>query len=44
VVTEDVEENVIAVGNPARVIKKLGPGYGGRPEGSPKDPPEIRWA
>lgn len=44
VVTEDVPENVIVVGNPARVIKKLGPGYGGKPKGSPKNPPEIRWA
>lgn len=44
VVTEDVEENVIVVGNPARVIKELGPGYGGNPVGSPKTPSEIRWA
>jgi acetyltransferase-like isoleucine patch superfamily enzyme len=44
VVVEDVPANVICVGNPARVIKKLGPAYGGKPKGSPKDPPEIRWA
>lgn len=44
VVTENVPENVISVGNPSRVIKNLGPGYGGRPKGSPINPPEIRWA
>ena len=44
VVTKDVPENVIAVGNPAKVIKKLGPGYGGKPKGNPKKPPEIKWA
>ena len=44
VVTDDVPENVIVAGNPARAIKKLGPGYGGKPKGSPKNPPEIRWA
>lgn len=44
VVVEDVPENAICAGNPARVIKKLGPAYGGKPEGNPSHPPEIRWA
>jgi len=44
VVTKDVPEDSVVVGNPAKVIKKLGPGYGGGPEESPKTPPEIKWA
>jgi len=44
VVNRDVPENSVAVGNPARVIKKLGPGYRGGPPGSDLSPEDIRWA
>lgn len=44
VVNQDVPENSVAVGNPAKVIKTLGPGYGGGPPGSDQLPEEIRWA
>jgi len=44
VVTRDVPENSVVVGNPARVIKTLGPGYDGGPPGSDMSPENIRWA
>jgi acetyltransferase-like isoleucine patch superfamily enzyme len=44
VVIRDVPENSVAVGNPARVVKTLGPGYGGGPPGSSIPPEDIRWA
>jgi maltose O-acetyltransferase len=44
VVTRDVPENSVAAGNPARVIRTLGPGYGGGPPGSDISPEDIRWA
>lgn len=44
VVTGDVSENSLVVGNPAREIRRLGPGYLGLPEGNPKGPPDIKWA
>lgn len=43
-VTRDVPDNTLALGHPAKVVKKLGPGYGGGPPGSPKRPKTIRWA
>jgi maltose O-acetyltransferase len=43
-VTKDVPENTLVVGHPAKVVKTLGPGYGGGPPGSPKRPEKIRWA
>jgi UDP-3-O-[3-hydroxymyristoyl] glucosamine N-acyltransferase len=43
-VTKDVPDNTLALGHPAKVVKKLGPGYGGGPPGSPKRPEKIRWA
>ena len=44
VVTKDVPEDSVVVGNPAKIIRRLGPGYWGGPEGSPKTPPKIKWA
>ncbi|MBN1882258.1 MAG: hypothetical protein JW885_08810 [Deltaproteobacteria bacterium] len=44
VVNRDVPDNCVAVGNPARIVKTLGPGYGGGPPGSDQLPEEIRWA
>ena len=43
-VTRDVPDNTLALGHPAKVVKELGPGYGGGPPGSPKRPKTIRWA
>jgi acetyltransferase-like isoleucine patch superfamily enzyme len=43
-VTKDVPDNTLALGHPAKVVKKLGPGYGGGPPGSPRRPKTIRWA
>jgi acetyltransferase-like isoleucine patch superfamily enzyme len=44
VVTKDIPKNSVAVGNPARVIRKLGPGYGGGEHGSTPPPHKIKWA
>jgi acetyltransferase-like isoleucine patch superfamily enzyme len=43
-VTRDVPDDYLAMGHPARLVKKLGPGYGGGPPGSPVRPEKIRWA
>jgi maltose O-acetyltransferase len=43
-VTKDVPDNHLAMGHPAKVVKKLGPGYGGGPPGSPMRPDKTRWA
>jgi acetyltransferase-like isoleucine patch superfamily enzyme len=42
-VTKDVPANTLVLGNPARAVRKLGPGYGGGPPGSPKRPDTVRW-
>jgi acetyltransferase-like isoleucine patch superfamily enzyme len=44
VVNRDVPESSVVAGNPARIIKTLGPGYGGGPPGSDMLPEDIRWA
>ena len=43
-VTKDVPDNHLAMGHPAEILRKLGPGYGGGPPGSPMRPDKIRWA
>jgi acetyltransferase-like isoleucine patch superfamily enzyme len=44
VVNRDVPENSVVAGNPARVVRELGPGYGGGPPGHDISPDKIRWA
>jgi maltose O-acetyltransferase len=43
-VTKDIPANHLALGHPAKIVRELGPGYGGTPPGSPMTPPVVRWA